>query len=146
MLVNHSLLKFLQSNMISKTNVSHYWRTLEQSLFLKTTAVRQCPSRLMQWWAQLIMLSITWTWQVIRHSVSSKFSVLECISLQNVSEHTAFQIDPYKEITSQHIKSMCWPRNVAMNVTLLKNISTASTQQTSDHISMYLLNGIPNWT
>jgi hypothetical protein len=65
-LVARSLLIFVQSNVNWKTNVCHFWGTLQRS-DSKTSPVRYRPSRSMHWWAPIIMLPVTRTLQVIWH-------------------------------------------------------------------------------
>jgi len=48
MLVNYTLLKSIKG--IVKIGICNYWRTLQQSHFLKTTPIRSHPSRLMMHW------------------------------------------------------------------------------------------------
>jgi hypothetical protein len=98
--VDHSLLKLFKSNVNWKTNGCHYWA----KLLLKTTAVRNRPSRLMLWWSRFTTISITLTWEVIRHIFLYKFLAWDCVSLPNESETPFFSNSP-KEKKSQADRS-----------------------------------------
>jgi hypothetical protein len=65
-------------------------------LLLKTTTVTNRPSRLMHWWSRFTTISITLTWEVIRHIFFYKFLVWDRVSLPNVSETLFFSNGPMK--------------------------------------------------
>jgi len=52
MLVNYTLLKSIKGVVNWNIIICNYWRTLQQSHFLKTTPVRSRPSRLMMHWCE----------------------------------------------------------------------------------------------
>jgi hypothetical protein len=54
------------------------------------------PSRLMDWWTRFITLSITRTWQVIRHFFLQTILVWSRVSLPNVFETLFFWNSPIK--------------------------------------------------
>lgn len=53
MLVNYTLLKSTKGVVNWKIGIYNYWRTLQQSHFLKTTPIRGRPSRLMMHWCEV---------------------------------------------------------------------------------------------
>jgi hypothetical protein len=53
MLVNYTLLKSIKGVVSWKVGICNYWRTLQQSHFLKTTPIRSCPSRLLMHWCEV---------------------------------------------------------------------------------------------
>lgn len=105
----------------------------------------KCPANWYNDVLSLLTFTLMRTSQLIWHLFLHKSSVWGCLSLPNVFEIPCLLYSPTKKKSlAKIIARMGCPRNFAINDIFLMTMESA--QRTANYRSMFLTNGVTDWT